>query len=320
MNDRMALIIGVDYYEYATPLYGCTNDANALYSVLDRNEDGKNNFDIKKRYASTPDSQITKNELKSLATSLFQNSSEIALFYFSGHGFIDNLGGHLVTSECESGDDGFRFDDLLQLANESPARNKILILDCCHAGLLGKNDTSDRYSSIANGVTILPASDEHQYATQKNGQGVFTQLLVDALYGSAADLIGHITPGSIYAHIDQALGTWKQRPLFKANVRKFISLRSVKPPIELNDLHKITSLFKKPDKKFKLNPTFEITEQEIAVPKNVKKFKILQKYNRLNLVVPIDEEHMYYAAIHSTGCTLTRLGKHYWNLVDKGML
>ena len=27
---------------------------------------------------------------------------------------------------------------------------------------------------------------------------------------------GDITPGSIYAHIDQSLGAWEQRPLFSA--------------------------------------------------------------------------------------------------------
>jgi hypothetical protein len=41
----------------------------------------------------------------------------------------------------------------------------------------------------------------------------------------------------------------------------------------------------------------------------------LQKYSHINLVKPVDEEHMYYAAINSTGCRLTALGAHYWNLV-----
>jgi hypothetical protein len=28
----------------------------------------------------------------------------------------------------------------------------------------------------------------------------------------------------------------------------------------------------------------------------------------------VGEEHMYFAAMHSTGCLLTPLGKHYWRL------
>jgi len=35
---------------------------------------------------------------------------------------------------------------------------------------------------------------------------VFTGLLVDALSGGAANLVGDVTPGSVYAHIDQSLG------------------------------------------------------------------------------------------------------------------
>jgi len=41
---------------------------------------------------------------------------------------------------------------------------------------------------------------------------------VDALGGAAANLVGDVTPGSVYAHIDQSLGPWAQRPVFKTNV------------------------------------------------------------------------------------------------------
>ncbi len=47
-------------------------------------------------------------------------------------------------------------------------------------------------------MTIWTASTKDQYATEENGRGVFTTLLVDALNGSAANLTGaHITPGSV---------------------------------------------------------------------------------------------------------------------------
>ena len=60
--------------------------------------------------------------------------------------------------------------------------------------------------------------EEEQYAIESKGTGVFTNLLVDALYGAASNLIGDVTPGSVYAHIDQSLGAWEQRPIFKTNV------------------------------------------------------------------------------------------------------
>lgn len=41
---------------------------------------------------------------------------------------------------------------------------------------------------------------------------------------------------------------------------------------------------------------------------------------KLNLVVPVGEEHMYYAAINNKACKLTAQGQHYWNLVNKNTI
>ncbi len=125
---------------------------------------------------------------------------------------------------------------ILTFANSSPATNKIIILDSCHSGIAGNPPHQPDTAVLSEGLTILTASAKDQYASEENGSGVFTSLLVDALSGSAANLVGDITPGSIYAHIDQSLGGWGQRPLFKTNVRKFVSLRQVAPPISLDEL------------------------------------------------------------------------------------
>src|SRR5207247_7484317 len=109
----------------------------------------------------------------------------------------------------------------------------------------------------SEGLTILTASTAEQYATEQNGGGVFTTLLVDALAGGAANLVGDITPGSIYAHIDQSLGPWDQRPVFKTNVKNFVSLRKVQAPISLAELQRITEFFPSPGFQFQLDPTFE---------------------------------------------------------------
>jgi len=49
-------------------------------------------------------------------------------------------------------------------------------------------------------------------------------------------------------------------------------------------------------------------------------FKELQKCNRHGLVIPVDGDHMYYAAINSKGCKLTALGAHYRKLAEMGRL
>lgn len=313
---RKALIVGIDFYEHVSSLFGCVNDSYAIKNALDRHADGTINFSSKHEVANGSSSIMTRRELKELVIDLFKDDSDVALFYFSGHGYVENTGGYLITSECTDGDDGFPLNELLQIANESPARNKIIILDCCHAGYAGKRSGGERESTLSEGLTILTASSEEQYAIEDNGSGVFTSLLVDALNGSASNLVGEITPGSVYAHIDQSLGPWEQRPIFKTNVKTFISLRKVQPPIALSDLKEIVNLFPKKEDIISLNPSFEPTERT-AIEDNTEKFALLQKFNRINLVIPIDEEHMYYAALNSTGCRLTILGEHYWNLVSK---
>ncbi|PIE46619.1 MAG: peptidase C14 [Gammaproteobacteria bacterium] len=316
---RKALVVGINFYEHTTSLHGCVNDAYSVKGVLDRNFDSTINFDIKLETAVDENSKINRSDLKKSVQKLFADDAEIALFYFSGHGYVESTGGYLITSDCREGDAGLPLTDVLQLANNSKAKNRIVVLDCCHAGFAGKLTGDASQTSLNEGVTVLTASTEEQYALEENGEGVFTKLFVDALEGGAANLLGEITPGSVYAHIDQSLGLWEQRPVFKTNVKNFTSLRKVKPSISIDDLREIINLFPTKSEHFSLDPTFE-PEEASYNEENGKKFALLQKYNRVNLVVPINAEHMYFAAIESKSCKLTILGEHYWNLVKKGRI
>lgn len=316
---RKALIVGINYYEKASCLHGCINDAYEVKNVLERHGDGSPNFGVNTIISTDAASAINRKHLKDLVVELFKDDADIALFYFSGHGYVESVGGYLITSECTSGDDGFSMNELLTIANSSKAKNKVVILDCCHSGIAGNPINTQDQAFLSEGVTILTASTKDQYSIESGGSGVFTSLFVDALNGSASNLVGDITPGSVYAHIDQSLGPWEQRPIFKTNVKRFISLREVQPPIALGDLRQISALFPDPAYKFPLDPSFEPTSDQ-PNKENTEIFSLLQKYNHVNLVKPIDEEHMYYAAMNSTGCRLTVLGTHYWKLVNKNMI
>lgn len=46
-------------------------------------------------------------------------------------------------------------------------------------------------------------------------------------------------------------------------------------------------------------------------------FAILQEYNRLNLLKPVNADHMWNAAMESKSCKLTALGEHYRRLAEK---
>jgi uncharacterized caspase-like protein len=224
---RKALIVGIDYYDYSDMLHGCVNDAHSVKNVLERHADGTINFSTNLLVATSSKKKVSRKELKDKVSELFRDDSDVALFYFSGHGYLESTGGYLITSECKDGDDGFSMNELLTIANSSKSRSKVIIIDSCHSGQFGTPDIEDDKAVLKEGMTILTASSADQYSVEENGAGVFTSLFVDALNGSAANLVGDITPGSVYAHIDQSLGPWEQRPIFKTNVKNFTTLRKV---------------------------------------------------------------------------------------------
>lgn len=324
---RKALVVGINFYDKIGGLYGCVDDAHAVKSVLERNSDGTVNFGVKLLTGTGPTDRVDRVALKDSVRELFAGDSEIALFYFAGHGHIEATGGYLCATDCATGDDGLPLGELLTLANNSGARNKVIVLDSCHSGIAGNPPSAPQVAELKEGTTILTASTAEQYATEQNGSGVFTSLFVDALSGAAGNLVGDVTPGGVYAHVDQSLGPWEQRPVFKTNVKSFVSLRKVQPPISLAELQKLTEFFPAAGHMFPLDPTFEPERPAggdpsvpAPIPANTAKFAVLQRYNRVNLVVPVDAPHMWHAAMRSTGCRLTVLGEHYRRLVERGRI
>ena len=314
---KKALIVGIDNYSSA-PLSGCVNDANAVAELLKKDGSGFPNFDVKQELNIK-----TKGELKTLVDDLFSSDDEVALFYFSGHGSSDNSG-YLVTPAYPKGDLGLSMEQVIGAANNSKYKNKIIIIDCCYSGKIGESNIIQSNETIlGSGVTIMIASSRDEVSMEVGGQGVFTGLFLQALRGSAADITGRIPPAGIYAFIDQSLGAWEQRSIFKTNTSQFLSIREIEPRVSKTILRKLGQYFESPSDQFKLDPSFEFTnnpkvEHEVVEPyanqDNVNKFKELQLFETVGLVEPVDEDHIYFAAMKSKGCKLTGLGLHYWKL------
>ncbi|MDW3191637.1 MAG: caspase family protein [Cytophagales bacterium] len=327
---RKAIVIGIDYYQNFDSLHSCELDAQGMSEVLsfDGNRKKDRNFQVDTYVANSPETALNKKDLGQIIKEFLEEPREVSLLYFSGHGFINSLGGYLNTSENLEGEDGYSMDDLLKLVNRSKALSTIVILDCCYAGKLGDDQTSSGYSQLKEGVTILAASSRGQVSRAKKGQrSIFTDLVIDAMNGSASNILGEITPGSLYAHIDKSLGKNVQRPIFKTNVRRFTVLRKVASQITKEQLRKLPILFKDSNTHFKLDPSFEpdianVPGFEDWTPdkENVRTFKLLQKFNRIDLVVPSGAKHMFFAAINKKKCKLTPLGKFYRHLASKNMI
>ena len=314
---KKALVVGINDYPGA-PLSGCVNDANAIASVLATHGDGGPNFAVK--LLTAPSDSITLAALRGAIETLFEGDCDISLFYFSGHGLIKSTGGYVVTPDAKKYDEGVSMDDILALANQSRAKDKVVLLDCCHSGALGTPTiTGANVALLSEGLSVLTASRDSELALEINGKGVFTSLVIDALQGGAADLRGFVTAGSVYAYVDQALGPWDQRPIFKTNVTRFTALRSLAPPVPFETLRKICTYFPTPQHEHALDPSYEFTDNR-QNPAKVAIMKDLQRFVGVGLVVPVGEEHMYFAAMNSKSCRLTALGYQYWRLVKEQRL
>jgi len=335
MDDK-ALVIGIDDYQEQTALKCCVKDAMAVSKLLERHENQHRNFDVE--LLTSDKNSITNEVLEAAISDFFKSSTHVrtAVLYFAGHGIIskETDAGYILGADARKGNWGLSLSDLLALANGARGciHSTVIILDCCHAGAAGDMAGLKGTSAalIGPGVTILTSCNEGERSKEGHGHGVFTALLLDGLRGGCADIRGNITPASLYSHIDQSLGAKAQRPLYKANVQRFVTLRKVAPKIADDVLRNLPSHFPDPDELKQLDETYESDRKYVADeikrmpvdPVNAAAFAELQMCNRQGLVVPVvaDPNHMFFAAIQRKHCALTALGKHYWRLAAEGKI
>lgn len=315
---RAAICIGINDYDYVSPLTGCENDARFIHERLSRHYDNSPN--VASRLCLASETRLTKAELRRLATELFTKPElEVAIFYFAGHGSRTDSGPFLISQDARDADEGLAMGNLITKANESTARERIIILDCCHSGAIDQLFGSAQNIPLSKGVSILAASRDTETSQEIGGRGIFTTKVCDALDGGAADVTGSVTVASVYAYVDQVLALWEQRPLFKANVSKLVSLREAEPAVSKDKLRKLVDYFPTPDFVFQLDPSYEPTadphhEENEAI------FADLQRFRGARLLAPHGTEHMYYAAMDSRACSLTPLGRFYRARVEAGKI
>lgn len=326
---KKALVVGIDDYPSPNELSGCVNDAIELASLLESNGDGSPNFDVRKIVSSEVD--VTAKLLSDAVAELFSGDAETALLYFAGHGLLNETtnNGFLVTQDGKAPHWGVSLVDILQQANKAHPniKSSVILLDSCQSGFAGEVTGlgQEGVNAIGNGLTILTACHKDGVAAEEDGHGKFTDIMLDGLGGAASDVIGRITPASLYAHVDQTLGAWEQRPIYKANVQTFITLRSVEPRVPKAVLRRLPDYFPSPGHVFKLDPSYEPdrgeeTERLKSIPvddDHVRVYRELQQCNRHGLVVPTEHEHMWHAAVFSGGCRLTATGAHFRRLAEK---
>lgn len=208
---KKAFIVGIDTYKN-NPLNACVKDAEEVAQLLCEPDYYEYNVEV------CTNENATLQYIRQGLDRLLTDNPDVAIFYFSGHGVVTDLGGFLVTHDySELEDPGLSLDLLNKLiqARSKPETSFILILDCCHSGIAklknGNNDISKSLTkdivtqSIKSGQgrVVLAACkpDESAVELSKEGHGLFTLHLLNGLLGEAANHDGNITPTSLYEHI-----------------------------------------------------------------------------------------------------------------------
>lgn len=289
MHTQKALIVGINHYDFASPLTGCINDALQMQSLLERhgdNEEAEINFNCTSLISGDmPHQRVTRPKLfAKLEELLLKPEAEdvqSVLFYFSGHGKTNAVGGYLVTQETSDLDEGFSVADLITMANKSKVKEVAIILDCCFSGSAGKvGGLNDEVTLLRKGVSILTATTDKQVAIERAGLGgEFTHVLREGLKGLAADYFGEITLPQLYqfAWLQCRQGQTRQTPTLKANLHSNFLLRKVEPEVRMSELKDLSRFFPHARTELRLHERY----------KDETFLKTLLEWERMGIAVPL---------------------------------
>jgi Caspase domain len=219
---KVAFLVGNDTFpkDRSIPQLRFTqNDAREFAAVL---KDPETCGFETKLYLNRPSQEVLTG-LEQISGELGQDDT--LLFYYSGHGKLRGNELCLVSNEsitASLGATSIRARLVLQYLQESLARRRILILDCCHSGAISSIykaiDSKSTLDGLANsfGSYILTASTTIELAEEreKDGHGVFTKALIDCLREGPKE---RITINDLYEYAHSRLKiSARQTPLFWA--------------------------------------------------------------------------------------------------------
>ncbi|MBL1175439.1 caspase family protein [Pantanalinema sp. GBBB05] len=236
---RDALVVGISSYQHLPSLGAPAQDAEAIAKQLESYGD----FRVTRLPEMVKEGQLqvgvkTPVTLAQLETALVQlfkpkgnNIPHTALFYFSGHGLQKEAGireGYLATSEVNPQTHfyGLSLFWLRRLLQESPVRQRIILLDCCHSGEILNFLEADPGARSGTDRLFMAASREYEsaYESIAGNYSVFTQALINGLDPRRL-ANGSVSNYALTDWVSSALKGEVQQPLFENSGSEIILTR-----------------------------------------------------------------------------------------------
>lgn len=199
---RWALIIGVKTYSKEPNVEFAANDAHLIATTLVTSGDYRhdNMLMFVDNPAISESIPPTFSNLTDQIPKWIGNigRNDVVFVYFSGHGDTDNSGhGILCPSDYDRnkpGTSGISLSWIHSQLSNCLAKQKILVLDCCHAGSTRAVSVRARQTSqflvplnSASGLVTLAScrADELSYQDKRKQLGIFTSQMANGLRGGA---------------------------------------------------------------------------------------------------------------------------------------
>ncbi|MBU6229644.1 MAG: caspase family protein [Cyanobacteria bacterium REEB459] len=236
---RDALVVGINHYQTLPALRAAAADAEAVARCLESFGDCRV-FRLPEAIRDqkpviNPQAGVTAVMLEAALIRLFKPTGktipETAIFYYSGHGLQRHAGiqeGYLATSDANpaTGHYGLSLYWLRRLLQESPVRQRVLLLDCCNSGELFNILEADPGARAGTDRLFMAACREYEpaYEALDGRHSVFTQALLTGLNPHIAEG-GLVNSHALTNAVNRSLKGELQQPLFESSGTEIVLTR-----------------------------------------------------------------------------------------------
>lgn len=223
IGNRWCVLVGIDAYDaiHYPSLDVCTSDIERVRETLVNGGFETDRMTVLTDKSAEQPIRVEIYEALELTAAAAQ-PDDLVLFYFSGHGDVDDSVSYLIAGDSRSSSlkhTAVSLVDVTEILRTSKARAKVIVLDACHSGANfdGKGPKPmpqgfiRRVFEQAKGEVILASCQRGQlsYVWQEKGLSVFTYYMVAGLTGDAdRDSKGFVTVQDINRFVADGVTKW----------------------------------------------------------------------------------------------------------------